>query len=139
MGPLPFPGHKPPCWGGDTAATPPPPQPTHPATLTGRLVQLHHQGLQGVERLELLLLIPQVLLQQLGLVADDQGVQAVGVLDCRRQGMRGGQHGQGDSPFPRLTLVLTDNGRVAHGCHQGPDKRVGRDLLLAQVGLEEGG
>uniref|UniRef100_A0A8B9BAV9 endothelin-converting enzyme 1 n=1 Tax=Anser brachyrhynchus TaxID=132585 RepID=A0A8B9BAV9_9AVES len=56
----------------------PRPRARRPLTLTRRLLQLHHQGLQGVERLELLLLVPHVLLQQLGPVADDQGVDADG-------------------------------------------------------------
>lgn len=50
--------------------------------LTGRLLHLHHQGLQGVESLQLLLLILQVFLQQFGPLLDLLTIHLVWVLTC---------------------------------------------------------
>lgn len=49
-------------------------------SLTGRLLHLHHEGLQGVESLQLLLLILQVLVEQPGPPGDHLRIQLVRVL-----------------------------------------------------------
>lgn len=48
--------------------------------LTGRLLHLHHQGLQGVESLQLLLFVLQIFLQQLGPLSDQLTIHPVGVF-----------------------------------------------------------
>lgn len=52
--------------------------------LTGRLLHLHHQSLQGVQSLQLFLLILQVFLQQLGPRLNLLTVHLVGVFTCRQ-------------------------------------------------------
>lgn len=50
--------------------------------LTGRLLHLHHQSLQRVQSLQLLLFVLQVLLQQLGPRLNLLTVHLVGVFTC---------------------------------------------------------
>lgn len=55
---------------------------TEPGQLTSRLLHLHHESLQGVQSLQLLLLI-HVPLQQLASRLNQLAVHLVGVLTCR--------------------------------------------------------
>ena len=59
-------------------------------SLTGRLLQLHHQRLQSVESLQLLLVVTQVFLQDLRSLLDLSGVHLVRVLICRKQNVING-------------------------------------------------
>lgn len=104
--------------------------------LTGWVLHFHHQSLEGIQGLKLLLLVTQVFLQQTGPSLKLLGIQIVPVAIW-----------DGHSSKKRFSpatsrasakwcwVALTAHDRLTNGRHQRPHKTVRGNLSFVQVSL----
>lgn len=118
-------------------------------TLTGWLLHVHHQRLEGVQGLKLLLLIAQVFMQQTGPALDVLWVHPVRVFTWNKQRQFSSHFAtllfrkwrlptlKRHTCNPANFIPLTNDGWLTNRCHQCPQELVGCGLCFVQVSLKK--